>query len=175
MIFVVTGPESSGKSTLAQALAERLNWPVFPELARVYLQAREEEGGLSYRYRPSDLLDMAAQQQALEANLPRDGHCILDTDLLTLLIWWQEKYGPAPNFLQQAWARQMPRHYLLCEPDLPWEPDPMRENPHDRQRLWQWYEHELLQRGCSFSVCSGLGPDRLESALTATRQALSRL
>jgi nicotinamide riboside kinase len=172
MIFVVTGPESSGKSTLSRRLAAHFNWPMFPELARAYLQAREEEGGRGYRYRPSDLLVLAAQQQTLEVNLPRDGHCVLDTDLLTLLIWWQEKYGPAPRIIQQGWAKQMPRHYLLCKPDLPWEPDPMRENPHDRQRLWQWYEHELVQRHCSFSVCSGFGPDRLECALTGIRQAL---
>jgi nicotinamide riboside kinase len=172
MIFVITGPESSGKSTLSQELAERLNWPMFPELARAYLQARQEEGGQSYRYRPSDLLILTAQQQMIEASLPREGHCILDTDLLTLLVWWQEKYGPVPSIIQQGWLAQMPRHYLLCKPDLPWEPDPLRENPHDRQRLWQWYKHELEQRHCSFSVCSGLGPTRLDSALTGIRQAL---
>lgn len=175
MIFVVTGPESSGKTTLCEALAKQLNWPKLPELAREFLQSRQEaDDGNSLRYRPSDLLSLLAQQQEMEAGLAADEHCILDTDLLTLLIWWQEKYGPAPAPFQRAWANQRPRHYLLCEPDLPWEADPMRENPHDRQRLMQWYKHELTQRHCAFSVCSGLGESRLKGALSRVRQVVGK-
>jgi nicotinamide riboside kinase len=169
VIFVVTGPESSGKSTLTKALADRLDWPMFPELARAYLQDRAEVDGQSY-YRPSDLLTLAAQQQALEETWTFDEHWVLDTDLLTLLIWWQEKYGPAPEAFQLGWAKQARRHYLLCEPDLPWVADPLRENPHDRQRLLQCYRQELIQRNCSFSICSGIGPSRLEGALAAIGQ-----
>ncbi len=172
MIFVVTGPESSGKSTLAQALADHLNWPMFPELARRYLQARGNKGDSDYRYRPSDLLTLVIQQQQLEAALPSDAHCILDTDLLTLLIWWQEKYGPTPAAFQEAWIKQAPRHYLLCEPDIPWEPDPLRENPSDRVRLLRLHRHELNQRQCAFSVCSGLGSTRLDGGLALIHQAL---
>jgi nicotinamide riboside kinase len=156
MIFVVTGPESSGKSTLAQALADHLNWPMFPELARSYLQARGDKADSDYRYRPSDLLTLVIQQQQLEAALPSDAHCILDTDLLTLLIWWQEKYGPTPAAFQEAWIKQAPRHYLLCEP----------------VRLLRLHRHELNQRQCAFSVCSGLGSTRLDGGLALIHQAL---
>ncbi len=163
MIVVFTGPESTGKSTLSQALADHTRWPLFPELARGLLESRTSDHGP--RYWPRDLLWLLSQQQDLERNLPEASHCILDTDLLTLLIWWQEKYGPAPEVFQRAWQDQAPRHYVLCEADLPWEADPLRENPHDRGQLFELYQHELIQRRCSFSVCSGDGQQRLESVL----------
>ena len=173
MIFVVTGPESSGKTTLSLELSKHLGWPQFPELAREYFSARQ--AAEVYRYQPSDLLNLLELQQQLEVSLPPDKPCILDTDALTLLIWWQEKYGPAPLSFQRAWAKQIPRYYLLCEPDLPWEPDDMRENPLDRPRLMGWYRQELAQRNCDFSICSGLGPSRLQSALASIKQVENRL
>ena len=92
MIWVFTGPESSGKTTLAQALSERLHWPVLTELARGYLTQRATDTAQEpYRYRPSDLIALVRAQQVLEAPVDETEDCILDTDLLTLTIWWQEK------------------------------------------------------------------------------------
>lgn len=46
-------------------------------------------------------------------------------------------------------------HYFLCKPDIPWEPDPLRENPEDRKRLFKLYERDLLGLGASYNVLSG--------------------
>ena len=134
MLIVVTGPESSGKTTLVEALAQHLNAPRVAEAARRYLQGR-------VGYQPSDLLQIARQQQAAEGSVLgcAPNVAIADTDLQVVYIWWQERFGPAPAMLHEAYARQSPRHYLLCKPDLPWEADPLRENPEDRERLWQIY------------------------------------
>ena len=174
MIWVLTGPESSGKTTLAQALSERLRWPVLPELARGYLTQRAMDTAQEpYRYRPSDLIALVRAQQVLEAPVDEAEHCILDTDLLTLTTWWQEKYGPVPALFNEAWLSQSPRRYLLCRPDLPWEQDPLRENPNDRNRLFGLYEQQLRRRGCQYAVCGGAGPSRAEHALAIIRQALT--
>ena len=45
-------------------------------------------------------------------------------------------------------------HYFLCKPDIPWEPDPLRENPEDRERLFKLYERGLLEIG-AYNVLSG--------------------
>ena len=116
-----------------------------------------------YRYRPSDLLPW--YQQSQEAQVRKAGHCIADTDLLTLTIWWQEKYGPVPALFNEAWLSQAPRFYLLCRPDLPWELDPLRENPQDRERLFGLYEQQLQRRGCQYEICDGTGSTRAKNAL----------
>lgn len=157
MIVVVTGPESSGKTTLANQLAEYFDWPLLPELAREYLTGKS-------RYGPGDLLTLAKQQAASEADL--DEHGILDTDWQTLYIWWQEKFGPAPDSLVQRYANAPRRMYLLCKPDLPWEADALRENPDDRDRLFDLYYRDCVNRRLSWAPVAGLAEARFAAALS---------
>ena len=160
MIIVLTGPESSGKTQLAEALSRQLNLPVVREHARSFLQP-----GASYTHeQPSDLIQLLELQTRSEEGAHS---LILDTDVLSLIIWWREKYGPVPEIFQHTMRTQLPRHYLLCAPDLVWQPDPLRENPHDRERLFALYERELTLRGLSFDVVLGVGQSRIDSALAA--------
>ena len=168
MILVLTGPECSGKSSLATQLHAHLDWPLLPELARAYLDGRHAQSGI-YRYRPSDLLNLASMQRQAEALRCNKDDAILDTDLLTLIVWWQEKFGPVPRQLSSQWQCQATRRYLLCKPDMPWQPDPQRENPSDRDRLYAHYEAELSNRGCKYSICEGNEQARLAQALTAIK------
>lgn len=163
MIIVLTGPESCGKTQLAEALSRQLNLPVVHEHARNFLQPRASKPD----YQPSDLIQLLELQMNSEQ---RPGSLILDTDILTLIIWWREKYGPVPEIFQHTMSTQLPRHYLLCAPDLAWQPDPLRENPHDRERLFAVYERELTLRGLSFDVVHGVGQSRLDSALAALKK-----
>lgn len=160
MIIVLTGPESSGKTQLAEALSRQLNLPVVREHARSFLQPRASKP----HYQPSDLIQLLELQTRSEEGAHS---LILDTDALTLIIWWREKYGPVPEIFQHTMRTQLPRHYLLCAPDLVWQPDPLRENPHDRERLFALYERELTLRGLSFDVVLGVGQSRIDSALAA--------
>ena len=89
----------------------------------------------------------------------------LDTDLQNLVLWWQEKYGPAPRKLFHAYKAQSERFFLLCKPDLPWIYDPLRENPSDRDRLFGLYYRDLTQRVLPFAVIEGDGVERLESSI----------
>ena len=156
----LTGPESSGKTTLAQWLGDLLAVPVVPELARDMLSA-----GVSYG--KTELLEIITAQLALEAEFRRthSGLLICDTDFLVLQIWWQEKFGDLPAKLSTARKELAPRGYLLTRPDLPWQPDPLRENPDDRERLFALYLAQLKAGPWPYAVIAGKGDVRHESAM----------
>jgi len=175
MIWVISGAESCGKTTLASQLAEHFGWRMFEENARNYLTEKNRllPQQQRYRYLPSDLLTLAQDQVQQDLNATELTHCIFDTDLLTLIVWWQEKYGPLPEFFNEAWMMQMPRFYLLCRPDLPWQADPLREHPMDRDRLFDRYVDALEQRRCRYAICDGLDSQRKANAIRIIEQSLS--
>ena len=159
MKVVVTGPECCGKSSLAAELAEHYGVAYLQEPARFYLKA-------GYVYQPSDLLAIFRKQLELEIAHNHEP-LILDTDLQTLCIWWQEKFGPLPESLRSHYARQcavVDRLYLLCRPDLPWEFDALRENPNDRERIFALYHSDLTTRKLPFLEIGGDGRERFEAA-----------
>jgi nicotinamide riboside kinase len=158
----LTGPESSGKSTLARQLAAELAVPLVEEVARDYLSGRLD-------YTARDVLHIAelqvTQEQAMRA--ATRGILICDTDISVIQIWWQEKYGDLVAEVEAALAARPPRVYLLLEPDLPWQPDPLRENPVDRARLFDSYVASLEDSGFPFRVVAGQGEARFRSALAS--------
>lgn len=136
---VITGPESSGKSTLAQALAEHYQAPWVPEYSRDYLNE------LDRKYEEKDLLTIAQGQVQREDDFAQKqpGLLICDTSLVVLKVWSEYVYNHChPWILQQIESRFVDL-YLLCSPDIPWEPDPLRENPSDRDVLFTMYQHSL--------------------------------
>ena len=161
-IIAIVGPESAGKTTLAGALAEHFGAPWVAEHARAWLAGRQG-------YAEQDVERIGKGQMAAEAAAlrRRPARLVLDTDLLVILVWWREKYGPPPAWLTDALARQPRRRYLLTRPDLPWAPDPLRESPRDRERLFMVYEAELVARAERFGIVTGVGDARLASALKA--------
>ena len=156
--FVLTGPECSGKTALSKSLAEHFEGKYLVEPARTILNGIET-------YTPKDLLAIFQAYTNREDGDFSDSILFLDTDLQNLFLWWQEKYGPAPRKLVHAYKAQSERFYLLCKPDLPWIYDPLRENPIDRDRLFELYYRDLTQRGLPFAVAEGDGVERLELSI----------
>lgn len=159
--IAVVGAESSGKTTLARDLALALGGAYVPEFARTFLEAR----GPAYEQR--DLLTIARGQAEAEDHASRTatGPVICDTDLITIRIWSEEKYGRCdPWILRQSEERPYD-HWLLCAPDIPWEPDPLRENPHDRDRLFAIYERLLRDLSKPFTVVRGTPDERRDRAI----------
>ena len=156
--FVLTGPECSGKTTLSKSLAEHFHGKYLAEPARTILNELEA-------YTPKDLLAI------LQAYINRDDvnffdtKLFFDTDLQNLFLWWQEKYGPAPRKLIQAYKAQTDRFFLLCKPDLPWVSDPLRENPYDRERLFGLYYRDLVNRKLPVAIIEGDKKERLEMSI----------
>ena len=169
-IVCATGPESTGKTTLCRRLAAGFGVPWLPEYAREYLAGRADYG-------ETDVAAIAREQMRREAELVAGSPkgVVLDTDLSVILVWWREKFGPVPAWLERAFAAQSPRFYLLCRPDLPWRPDPLRETAGDRQRLrrhYQAYHYLLFERGLPFVVVEGRGRVRDEAARRAAAPCL---
>ena len=140
----IIGPESTGKSTLAQYLATRYEGLFVAEHARVYLEERARERGSAYAYTREDVLRIAQYQveQLLELS-EQEGVAFFDTELIITKVWLEHKYGECPAFVEDALHQYPMDVYLLCYPDLAWEPDPVRENPNIREYLFEWYEREV--------------------------------
>jgi nicotinamide riboside kinase len=163
-VLCLTGPESTGKTTLATRLAEALGGVLVPEVAREYLAGRSG-------YDRNDLLAIArAQLEAEQSAVLSDAALIVcDTDLTVIQVWWEEKYGPLPQELNAALGDRGERAYLLMQPDLPWAPDPLREHAADRERLYTRYEELLAAGPFPFAEVAGLDEDRFGAALEAVR------
>ncbi|MCY3813204.1 MAG: ATP-binding protein [Gammaproteobacteria bacterium] len=172
-----TGPESTGKTTLCRALARRFGVPWLAEYAREHLTActGRADASAATSYDRETVATIAREQWRRErALLERtEGPVVLDTDLAVLFVWWQEKYGPVPRWIDQAWAGQAPRLYLLCRPDIGWRPDPLRESPHDLDRLFGIYRDLLNERGLQFVEIHGTGDARTAAAVQAAAPVLS--
>jgi NadR type nicotinamide-nucleotide adenylyltransferase len=167
--IAIVGPESSGKSTLAQELLLRARACYVSEVAREYLD------DLDRAYEEADLLEIARAQASNEELIGSEfkGLMVCDTDLITIRIWSEEKFGRChPWILEQSEKR----HYdlwLLCKPDIPWEPDPQRENPHDRDRLFAKYQALLDWLERPYRIVEGGREERVQAALVAINELRS--
>jgi NadR type nicotinamide-nucleotide adenylyltransferase len=166
----ITGPESTGKSTLSTLLARHYHTVWVPEFARTYLDA------LDRPYTPWDLEQIAAGQlAAVRQALPAANRILFcDTELLVIKIWSEHAFGHCPGWILEELARQPYNLYLLLHVDLPWEPDPQREHPHLRAYFYERYKAGLQQYGFPFVEISGTHGSRFEKAVRAIDAFLSQ-
>ncbi|HEY1033330.1 MAG TPA: ATP-binding protein [Flavipsychrobacter sp.] len=163
--IVVIGPESTGKSTLSEALAKQLGTVWVPEYARGYLET------LGREYEEHDLLKIAEGQLASEDALMQQAnkYLVCDTDLYVLKVWSEAKYGRChPHILEQI-AHRAYDMYLLTYIDVIWQDDPLREHPlpDERQYFYNQY-HDIVQHsGVPWVDIRGDETERLEAAMKA--------
>jgi len=152
---IITGPESSGKTTLCKSLSNHFKIPFSKEYARKYLEKIER------KYNKEDLIKIAEAQLKSEQKLK-----ILDTDLITIKIWSYYKYGSCDKWILEQVEKQKhtKRFYLLCKPDIAWEEDKLRENPKNRMELFELYKKELKKLKHDFFIIEG--NDRIENAIS---------
>lgn len=163
---IVTGPESTGKSTLCADLAAAIGTVWRPEAAREYLET------LDRPYEEKDVLQILSRQSEAEQVLckeARNGWLVADTGPEVLLVWSEAKYGRCHSRILHALAEQAPALYLLTAPDLPWAPDPQREHPDpaDRLRFWHQYRDFLIWGNVPWVPVYGDRRQRLGGALSA--------
>tara|TARA_Y100001968_G_C19052470_1_gene569798 strand:- start:5 stop:496 length:492 start_codon:yes stop_codon:yes gene_type:complete len=135
---IATGPECTGKTTLCKMLSVHFKIPYCKEYAREYLNK------FGIIYQQEDLLKIAKIQLQKERELQ-----LLDTDLITLKIWSEYKYSSCDDWILKKVEQQKKeeRFYLLCKPDIAWEPDMQRENQHNRNELFNIYQNEINRLG----------------------------
>ena len=150
----MTGPESSGKTTLCRQLSNHFNISFAKEFARSYIDSLERS------YIMDDLLVIAREQLESEFNFQ-----LLDTDLITIKIWSEYKYGRCDKWILDEIEKQKSekRFYILCSPDIPWQTDNQRENPNDRKKLFEIYKKELENLKHKYFIVDG--ENRLEKII----------
>ena len=166
--IAITGPESTGKSALAESLAAHYNTIWIPEYAREYLNK------LDRPYNQDDILQIAKGQLESEKTNMSSANKFLffDTELIVTKIWSDVKYGNCDKWILDNIDEQKFDLYLLCDIDLPWEFDILREHPEQREYLMKLYIDELIKRKLNYSVVSGIGGQRVNNAISFVEKIL---
>ena len=157
--IVVTGPESAGKSSLCRALATHFSTIWVPEFARAYLE------NIHRPYEESDLTEIATGQKRKEDEVEKKNIYFVDTSFEVLKIWSEWKYGRSSEKINSLFEGNQVDLYLLTYPDLPWQDDPLRENPDDRLQLFEIYQNLLLSNKLPFEIIKGSGLMRAKNAI----------
>ncbi len=183
--IVVIGPESTGKSTLCRQLASHFQADWIPEYARNYLL----KNGTNYTY--ADLLTIARGQVSLEENYiastrearllgngaevewhaslaTPDKHLLfIDTEMYVLKVWCEFVFGNCHLWILNQIVTLKYDLYLLCNVDLPWKKDELREYPDlkSREILFHMYRDILINQPVPWIDIHGTGNERLQKAI----------
>lgn len=167
--IVITGPESTGKSTLTRQLAEHFGTLYIPEYARTYVEQLHRE----YTYADIEHIARTQVQQLAAYTARARKFLFLDTYLIITKVWFDVVYQRHPAWIDAEISKHEIDLYLLCRTDIAWEADSVRENGGARREaLYEQYKKELEQNGCRYAVVEGLGEHRLQNAVGHVRSFL---
>jgi NadR type nicotinamide-nucleotide adenylyltransferase len=170
---VIVGPESTGKSTLAAGLADWYKTVWCPEYAREFLLTH----GRDYSF--DDLLTIARRQVELEDEKQAEasnGFFIIDTNMYVMKVWCEVVFNDCHTWVLKEIVKRRYDLYLLCNTDLPWVQDGLREYPDEtmRQKLFKMYKDILINSGVPWTVISGAAAQRLQVATRAIDTLFSK-
>ena len=170
---VLFGPESTGKTTLSKALAEHYGTHWVAEYARDYLQNKWDiEQKTCER---SDLLPIAIGQMQLEnaAAAKTDELLFCDTNLLETKVYSEVYYdGYCDPVIKDYAKKNCYNLYFLCDIDVPWEADDLRDKPNARKKMFSAFEGALQKHELPYVILSGSKTDRLKNAVNHINQLL---
>ena len=163
--IVLYGPESSGKTTLAKALAKQFQTTWVPEFARNFLQEKWDQKKEVCSL--EDLIIIAKGQINQENNLIEDANKFLfcDTNVLITKAWSETHFNGycAPEI--QYWVDTFKYdHYFLTDIDVPWQADDLRDRPNSRKQMLNYFENLLKNKKASYTLLKGNLNLRLEKA-----------
>ena len=160
---VVTGSESTGKTTLAEQLARYFHAELVAEFVREYAQARQ--GVIQF----ADHGPIARGQMALEdAAMARGNRIVVqDTDLLSTVVYCEHYFGKCPPWIAEAARDRAPDLYLLCEIDVPWVADGVRDRGHMRDDMQRLFRDAVQDAGIPVAAITGDRDERLARATDA--------
>lgn len=156
--IVLTGPESTGKTTMAELLANEFDTNWVEEYGRNYFVERNGNLGLA------DISRIAEGQVALEekALLSANKFLFCDTDVIVTQVWSEIYFKECPREVIDLSHSRKYDLYLLMDIDIPWEDDGTREFPHLREWHFNRLKLELENRNVNYLVVSGTIAERLE-------------
>jgi NadR type nicotinamide-nucleotide adenylyltransferase len=168
---VITGAESTGKSTLAEFLANHFQAIWMPEYSREYVE------NLHRNYSFSDLEVIARHQISDEQNIMQGTPLIFfDTWLIITKVWFEFVYGRCPDWLHDSIQKSKIDLFLVCDIDIPWQPDPVRENGgENRKILHHIYIEQIKEFGFKYEIVSGIGEERKNNATNIVTDFLKKM
>jgi len=170
-IVVITGAESTGKSTLAESLGTHFNVPVIPEFARTYVEQ------LHRPYNYNDVEIIAKKQVELLNTATKLEHPVIfvDTWLIITKVWFEVVFKRIPDWLLTEIQSAQIDLFLVCDNDLPWIPDSVRENGGEKRKLLQInYIENIKKYNFAFQVVNGENNLRFENALQLIKLLLKK-
>lgn len=173
--IVLFGPESTGKTTLAEGLAKHYNSVWVPEYAREYLQYKWDQETIICQ--PKDILPIAIGQMALENSLAKQTDTVLfcDTNLLETKVYSEVYYSGFCEPLVEKYAIENTYDlYFLTYIDTPWEPDDLRDKPEERQQMFDIFEKALKTYNKPYVLLKGSLEQRLEDAIKYVDKLLKK-
>lgn len=172
---VLFGPESTGKTTIAEQLARHYNTVWVPEYAREYLQNKWNNERKTCE--PHDLLPIAEGQMKLENNLTDKATNLLicDTDLLETKVYSEAYYvGDCDPVLEKYAIQNTYDLYLLTYIDIPWEADDLRDKPNEREAMFKFFEDTLKKHQRNFITLRGSKKEKLNKAVKHIDKLLNK-
>ena len=169
--ILITGPESTGKSTLAQQLSQEWQAPLVEEYSRTYFGLRDNQSKLQ------DINEVAAVQmhwEELAAKKSENGLLVCDTGTVEMQVWSELYFHAAPEWLMHLNTLRKYDLVLLLSPDIAWQADPLREFPDRREEHFDRLQELYLSYGDRFEVVTGEGKQRFNNARLKIKQAMER-
>jgi NadR type nicotinamide-nucleotide adenylyltransferase len=162
---VLTGSESTGKTTLGNELARRYEVELAPEFVRSFA---EQRGGV---IRFEDHGPIARGQMQLEDDYTARARgvrplVLFDTDLLSTVVYCNHYFGQCPRWIADAARERRPDLYLLCEIDAPWIADGVRDRGEQREEMQALFRNAVVASGAPYLSLHGDIAARMSQAAT---------
>ncbi len=163
--IVITGSESTGKTTLARELAAHFGSLWVAEQSRTYAERVKREL-TAEDVSPIASEQIAAEDAALAEAIRRNIKWVfLDTDLVSTVVYARHYYGSCPAWIEAEARARLGSLYLLCDADIDWTPDTVRDRPHSRETLNAEFRTTLAEFGARVCSVRGTGDSRMTAAL----------
>ncbi|BAO54685.1 AAA family ATPase [Nonlabens marinus] len=165
--IVLYGPESTGKSTLANQLAAHYQEPQVSEFARVYLQEKMDRTGTVCSF--GDIVPIAIGQRESENKAATQAGRLLfcDTDILETYVYSTIYFNRAPQELVRSLKASSYDLYLLMDIDTKWTPDDLRDRPQERKSIFKKFQQTLEEFKQPYKIITELGHQRFLNAIAA--------
>ena len=167
---VLTGSESTGKTTLAHRLAEHYHTSVSREFVRAYAVQRGNQLGFA-DHGPIARGQMAAEDEAVTA---ADSVVFIDTDLMSTVVYGEHYYGRCPAWIVDAAVERAADLYLLMDIDVPWVADPARDRGDRRPEMHALFRDRLDTLRLPYVEIGGDWDARFATARGAVDALLAR-
>lgn len=173
--IAIVGAESTGKTTLAQELAEHFHTVWVPEYGREYTEVRVGRVAFfDYKWSNEEFVLIARKQIELEDHLAKSANRVLicDTDVLATCIWQERYMGSCSAEVDSIASQRRYDLYLLTDCDIPFMQDGLRDGEHLRQWMTNRFRDELNRRKLPWILIYGSREQRLRTAIDAVEKVL---